>query len=180
MKQIFSKDEDEKKEAVILDDYQQKEEEAEAKEIELPFSDFPDEEAQNFDEMISAEEFFENRIRNEDVAKKHLLQVAQNMTMASIQNAYNNELNWNIYPSKNKKSVTISITLCQYGYFYGEDLTNIGYSDIWNSIINDGLFPIEEYKKWLSDFGWRLDCHEEDCTVDDEIWLELVSRQFII
>ena len=150
-------------------------EEAEANsklDIKLPF-ETTDADA----DMISADEFYENRIRNEDVIKKHLLDLAKKLVKEALKTSYDSELAYDTIGDM--KKIRVIVTLCQYGHFYEyEDLSSYGNYDIWCNIISNGMFPLKEFKGWLQSFGWQLDCHSDDCR-KDEIWLDLVSKPFI-
>ena len=150
-------------------------EEAEANsklDIKLPF-ETTDADA----DMISADKFYEDRIRNEDVIKKHLLDLAKKLVKEALKTSYDYELAYDTIGDM--KKIRVIVTLCQYGHFYEyEDLSSYGNYDIWYNIISNGMFPLKEFKGWLQSFGWQLDCHSDDCR-KDEIWLDLVSRPFI-
>ena len=150
-------------------------EEAEANskfEIKLPFETTDDDA-----DMISADKFYENRIRNGDAIKKHLLDLAKKLVKEALKTSYDSELAYDTIGDM--KKIRVIVTLCQYGHFYEyEDLSSYGNYDIWYNIISNGMFPLKEFKGWLQSFGWQLDCHSDDCR-KDEIWLDLVSRPFI-
>ena len=150
-------------------------EEAEANskfEIKLPFETTDDDA-----DMISADKFYENRIRNGDAIKKHLLDLAKKLVKEALKTSYDSELAYDTIGDMKKFRVVV--TLCQFGHFYeGEDLSSYGEYDIWCNIISNGMFPLKEFKGWLQSFGWQLDCHSDDCR-KDEIWLDLVSKPFI-
>ena len=150
-------------------------EEAEANskfEIKLPFETTDDDA-----DMISADKFYEDRIRNEDVIKKHLLDLAKKLVKEALKTSYDYELAYDTIGDM--KKIRVIVTLCQYGHFYEyEDLSSYGNYDIWYNIISNGMFPLKEFKGWLQSFGWQLDCHSDDCR-KDEIWLDLVSKPFI-
>ena len=150
-------------------------EEAEANskfEIKLPFETTDDDA-----DMISADKFYENRIRNGDAIKKHLLDLAKKLVKEALKTSYDSELAYDTIGDMKKFRVVV--TLCQFGHFYeDEDLSSYGEYDIWCNIISNGMFPLKEFKGWLQSFGWQLDCHSDDCR-KDEIWLDLVSRPFI-
>ncbi len=150
-------------------------EEAEANskfEIKLPFETTDDDA-----DMISADKFYENRIRNGDAIKKHLLDLAKKLVKEALKTSYDSELAYDTIGDMKKFRVVV--TLCQFGHFYeDEDLSSYGEYDIWCNIISNGMFPLKEFKGWLQSFGWQLDCHSDDCR-KDEIWLDLVSKPFI-
>ena len=150
-------------------------EEAEANsklDIKLPFETTDDDA-----DMISADKFYENRIRNGDAIKKHLLDLAKKLVKEALKTSYDSELAYDTIGDM--KKIRVIVTLCQYGHFYEyEDLSSYGNYDIWYNIISNGMFPLKEFKGWLQSFGWQLDCHSDDCR-KDEIWLDLVSRPFI-
>lgn len=150
-------------------------EEAEANskfEIKLPFETTDDDA-----DMISADKFYENRIRNGDAIKKHLLDLAKKLVKEALKTSYDSELAYDTIGDMKKFRVVV--TLCQFGHFYeDEDLSSYGEYDIWCNIISNGMFPLKEFKGWLQSFGWQLDCHSDDCR-KDEIWLDVVSKPFI-
>lgn len=166
MEQIFPKDETEKEAKKEVE-----------KEIKLPFEDASSDDIDSDTDMISADEFYENRIRNESIVRVHLLELAKRLTKKAIKNSYDNEVAYDTIGDM--KKIRVVVTLCQYGHFYeDEDLSSYGEYDIWYNLISNGMFPIKEFKEWLQSFGWQLDCHSDDCR-KDEIWLDLVSRPFI-
>lgn len=150
-------------------------EEAEANskfEIKLPFETTDDDA-----DMISADKFYENRIRNGDAIKKHLLDLAKKLVKEALKTSYDSELAYDTIGDM--KKIRIVVTICQYGRFYDDgEISTFGEYDIWYNIMTNGLFPKSKFKKWLQSFGWQLDCHSDDCE-KDEIWLDLVSRPFI-
>ena len=162
MRQIFPNEETKKEKEV-------------SKEIKLPFEDAPSDDIDS--DMISADEFYENRIWNESIVKGHLLELAKRLTKKALKNSYDNEVAYDIIVDM--KKIRVIVTLCQYGHFYeDEDLSPYGEYDIWYNLISNGMFPIKEFKEWLQSFSWQLDCHSDDCR-KDEIWLDLVSGPFI-
>lgn len=162
MRQIFPNEETKKEKEV-------------SKEIKLPFEDAPSDDIDS--DMISADEFYENRIWNESIVKGHLLELAKRLTKKALKNSYDNEVAYDIIVDM--KKIRVIVTLCQYGHFYeDEDLSSYGEYDIWYNLISNGMFPIKEFKEWLQSFSWQLDCHSDDCR-KDEIWLDLVSGPFI-
>lgn len=164
MKQIFPNEETKKEKEV-------------SKEIKLPFEDVPSEDIDSDADMISADEFYENRIRNESIVRVHLLGLAKRLTKQALKNSYDNEVAYDTIGDM--KKIRVVVTLCQYGHFYeDEDLSSYGEYDIWYNLISNGMFPIKEFKEWLQSFRWQLDCHSDDCR-KDEIWLDVVSKPFI-
>ncbi len=136
-------------------------------------------------QIISAYDFFHSDVQpfdflegclTDDEKSVRLLIVAQFRASRAIEDAY-----W--YSSNSKyliedingiKKTLIHITLCKYGFFNSNNFIREGRIYDWSPIIKNKLFPLNDFEIWLKNYGWNLDMHEAQCSIND-VWLELVS-----
>ena len=136
-------------------------------------------------EIINADDFYTHSVNkpryldviSDEEIRNYLLDKAKAFSVKSIQDAYYYGTNSTIIiKNDDNPKKFIRITLCKYGYFGKEDLTQVGRCIEWFSIVQNPLFPVADFKAWLKNYGWNLDGHRKKCA-NNEVWLELVSKK---